>query len=174
MRLRELRDRHPGEVRLVQRAFVLVPDEGRHPIFTAYHVQHREAAARLTGLPFGLPEVGSPYPTSSWPALVAALWVRQEHPERFDAFDLALFEAFFRDTRDISNGEVLAQLARDHGLPEQRLSVALRAPSLRRAVMDEHRSAWEYDVSAIPSIVVDGEAVTGAVPLEQYEEALVG
>lgn len=140
----------------MHRAFVLVSEEGRYPGFTEYHLQHRRAARQMTGLPFDLPAVGSPYPTSSWPAQCAALWMRRHHPERFEAFDLALYEAFFRGTRDISSREVLEELA---GLELPDLA------ALRPEVAAEHRQA---PASAIPCVVLDGQVLTGLV---DYQEA---
>jgi len=61
---------------------------------------------------FHLPAAGDRYPRSSLPALEAATWVRESHPVLFPAFDLALFEAFFGRTEDISMRTSSAQSKR--------------------------------------------------------------
>src|SRR4051794_20438602 len=104
-----------GRFELVHRSFVLV-EEGAYPVFTEYHLAHRRRARELTGLPYDLPPVGTPYPRSSLPSQEAVKWAQTRHPEQFDAFDLALYEAFFRETKDISNPAVLFQVAASVGL----------------------------------------------------------
>lgn len=139
------------------RAFVLVPVEGGRPAFADYHLQHRRRAADLTGLPFALPEVGSPYPRSSWNALQAAAWMRTHHPERFEAFDEALFRAFFEECRDLSDPAVLAALAGGE------LGYAPR-----EEVEADHQSALDLGIHSIPSVVVGDEVLSGAVAYEEY------
>lgn len=118
---------------------------------------HRRRAKELTGLPFSLPEVGSPYPKSSWPALQAAAWMRTHHPDRFEAFDEALFCAFFKDCRDISDPVVLKELA---GLE---LGYAPKEEIAR-----EHRTALELGIHSIPSVIMGQELLSGALPYEDY------
>lgn len=140
---------------------MLVPEEGSRPAFAEYHLMHRRRAAELTGLPFGLPEVGSPYPKSSWNALQAAAWMRTHHPERFEAFDEALFRAFFQECRDISDPAVLAELAG---------SELGYAP--REEIAREHRTAMELGIHSIPSVIIGRELLSGALPYEEYEKRL--
>jgi predicted DsbA family dithiol-disulfide isomerase len=104
---------------------VLVEEERSDRTFTEYHLAHRKRARELTGLPFDLPPVGAPYPSSSLPALEAAMWVRQRHPEQFDAFDLALFEAFFQRTEDISDSSVLGRIVSENGMDAAALAAVL-------------------------------------------------
>lgn len=169
MRLRQLKARYPGQIDLKHRAFVLVPED-RARTFTDYYLQHRRAAAQMTALPYDLPRVGDAYPRSSLPALDAAKWVEHVHPERFEAFDLALFEAFFRDTRDISGTTELVRLAGDLGLPGDDLAEALRAEAFRDSVLADHRRALESGITGIPTVLIGGYAISGAVPYEEYEQ----
>ena len=170
MRLRQLKERYPGRVALAHRAFLLRPED-RTQQFTEYHLQHRRAAKRLTGLPFDLPAVGDAYPRSSFSALEAAKWVERHHPERFEEYDLSLFEAFFAETRDISSAAVLADLAQRLDLPGAALAEALRAGELREAVWADHREAMEVGVTSIPTVVMGGYGISGAVPYEEYAQA---
>ncbi len=170
MRLRQLNEQYPGRITLAYRAFLLRPeDKTRH--FTEYHLQHRRAARQLTGLPFGLPAVGDPYPRSSFPALEAAKWVERRHPHQFEAFDLSLFEAFFAETRDISSPEVLADLAERLDLSGAALTEALRGGEFREAVWSDHQEAMEAGITGIPTVLMGGYAISGAVPFEEYARA---
>lgn len=171
MRLRELLRHAPAHVRLEHRAFLLRPDDQDRE-FTPYQLQHREAARRLTGLDFRIPEAGAPYPRSSFPALEAAKWVEAHFPDRFLLFDLSIFEAFFARTEDISSSNVLSDIARGVGVPPDGLSGALAARTYRDAVLRDHREALERGVTAIPTVDLGGRALSGAAPYADYATAL--
>ncbi len=171
MRLRQLRDEFGPQIEIEYRAFLLRPeDEDRQ--FTAYHLQHRRAARQMTGLPFDLPAVGTQYPRSSFPAHEAAHWVRQHHPAQFDAYDLALFAAFFEHTRDISDPVVLADVAREVEIDPAGLDEALQTRAHRDAVWAEYVTALDTGVQAIPTALIGGQAIAGAVPYEEYAQAM--
>jgi predicted DsbA family dithiol-disulfide isomerase len=83
--------------------------------------------------------------------------MRTHHPDRFEAFDEALFRAFFQECRDISDRAVLAELAGGEvGYAE------------REEVAAEHRSAVELGIHSIPSVVIGREVISGAVAYEEY------
>lgn len=150
---------------------MLVEEEREGRAFTGYHLAHRRRARELTGLPFDLPAVGTPYPRSSLPALEAARWVELRYPERLDAFDITLFEAFFRDTRDIADPQVLASLASDLGLDGEELRSSLARREHRPEVWEEYEDALRSGVRSIPTVRMGGQVITGAVPLEEYGRA---
>ncbi len=160
------------------RAFILIPQHNPAARFSEYHLTHRRAAAAQEGdaPPFDLPAVGSRYPVSSFPALEAAGWVRQHRPEVFPAFDLALYRAFFGATRDVSDPEVLRGIATEVlGRDAGELADAVRAGSLRPAILGEHREAVErWGIRGIPAVLVgEGEPIVGAVPYGQYRAAVL-
>jgi predicted DsbA family dithiol-disulfide isomerase len=168
--LRTLADQHP-EVEILHHAFILLPlDEER--TFTEYYLRHRRAAGEMTGLPYHLPEIGSHYPTSSLPALEAAEWVKEYHREQFAAYDLSLYEAFFRETRDISTPVILVDLAARLGLPGDELRDALARREYRARVFRTHHEAEKAGVTLIPTVVIGRRVLPGVVPAEQYDEAL--
>lgn len=151
----------------MNRNFVLVAEDRADRRFSDYHLSHRHAAAvqDADAPAFHLPAAGSHYPRSSLPALEAATWVREEHPARFPAFDLALFEAFFGRTEDISDPEVLSGLAASVGLDPSPLRKALVSGRYRGRVMQEHLEASDQGIHGIPTILVPGRApIVGAVP----------
>ncbi len=160
---------------IASRSFVLVPEERGDRVFTDYHRMHRRAAGEQdTDAPrFDIPPVGTRYPRSSLPALTAALWVRETHPERFEAFDLALFEAFFGRTQDLSDPDVLAAVAGSVGLEGNPLRAALSDVRLRKRVMEEHVEAVRNGLHAIPAVLVPGCApVVGAVPYAELRRVV--
>jgi predicted DsbA family dithiol-disulfide isomerase len=170
VRLRRLVEEFEGRIALEHRAFVLVPED-RSREFLPYHLQHRQAALEMTGMPYDLPAPGAGYPRSSWPSQMAAKWVRQQEPERFDAFDLALFEAFFASTEDISSPEALGNIAASAGIDRQKLLAALGDEELAESVFQDHRAALESGINAIPTALFGEYAISGAVPYEDYARA---
>ena len=160
------------------RAFILIARDDPQARFTEYHLTHRRAAAAQADdvPPFDLPPVGAPYPASSLPALEAACWVRRHRPDRFPAFDLALYRAFFGATRDVSDGGVLADIAAEIlGGNVGELAAALRAGSMRAVVVAEYREAVErWGIRGVPAVIVgDAAPLVGAVPYAHYRAAVL-
>lgn len=160
---------------MTHRNFILVADDRQDRKFSDYHLAHRQAAAiQDTDAPlFHLPAAGDRYPRSSLPALEAATWVRETHLGLFPGFDLALFEAFFGRTEDISDPEILARLAASVGLDASALRGALLSGTSRRTVMQEHLEASDLGIHGIPTLLIPGCApIVGAVPYADLERAV--
>ncbi len=157
------------------RSFVLVPEDRPDRTFTDYHRAHRHAAGvQDADAPrFQIPAVGDRYPRSSLPALEAATWAREEHPERFEAFDLALFEAFFGRTEDISDPLVLGRIGAMAGLEPSTLSDVLGTGRYRPMVFEEYLEAANQGIHGIPTILLPGQApIMGAVPYPDLKRAV--
>lgn len=163
-------------MRIVTRSFILRPDDRPDPVFSAYHLRHREAArTQAADAPhFDLPREGSRYPRSSLPALEAAKWVEAHAPGAFEAYDLALLEAFFGRSEDISDAERLVSLGRSAGVDPAGLREALAAQVHRRAVFTDHVEATErWGIHGVPAVLVPGvPPIIGAVPYAHYQQAV--
>lgn len=158
-----------------QRNFVLVPEDRADRTFTEYHRAHRRAAgAQDADSPaFQIPAAGDRYPRGSLPALEAATWAREVHPELFPAFDLAIFAAFFGRTEDISDAEILARIGASVGLDPSALGAALRSGQYRPIVLREHTAATDQGIHGIPAILIPGRApIVGAVPYAELRRAV--
>src|SRR5207249_4449307 len=102
------------------------------------------------------------------PALEASKWVEIHQPDRFEDFDLALFEAFFEQSRDISDPDILSLVAQAVGADGEALRQALATEDIREAVWEDHRTALEQGVTGIPNVTLDRYSISGAVPYEDY------
>jgi predicted DsbA family dithiol-disulfide isomerase len=162
-----------GRVELVRRAYLLLPGEGQRPAYDEYVVSHRVRAAQMNPeLGFAIPKVGQRYPRSSVPAQLVAAAVEEEHPERLEALEDALFGGMFRELRDVSDPAELRACVRAAGIPEVLVDRALSDAALRDRVFAEHQEGLEAGVQGIPALVVPGYApVTGAVPLDVLRRA---
>jgi predicted DsbA family dithiol-disulfide isomerase len=103
--------------------------------------------------------------------------------DRFDAMHRAIFEAIFRDGRDVGRVEVLADIAAAIDLPPDELKTALASGIHLARVIEQERQAADLGVTGVPAMFVGddpatAEPVIGAVPydwlLAAVERALSG
>lgn len=112
-------------------------------------------------------------------ALEAAEYAR-EHG-RFQAMHRALFDAFFREGRDLGDPDVLAEVAREVGLDPDGLREALAEERYTGRVLEQQMEARERGVDGVPALLVvsEGDAteepefVSGAQPLERIRSAVL-
>jgi predicted DsbA family dithiol-disulfide isomerase len=152
-----------------------VPEDRADRTFSNYHRAHRHAAGvQETDSPvFQVPAIGDRYPRSSLPALEAATWAREVQPGLFPAFDLALFEAFFGRTEDISDPEVLVCVGASVGLDPSALRPALETGHYRPVVLQEYLEATSQGIHGIPTILIPGQApIVGAIPYPDLKQAV--
>ena len=152
-----------------------MPEERADRAFTDYHRAHRYAAgAQDADSPaFQIPAAGDRYPRGSLPALEAATWVREVHPELFAPFDLALFEAFFGRTEDISDPKVLEKIAGAVGLEPSALRPALSTGRYRSIVLQDYLEATNRGIHGIPTVLIPGQApLVGAVLYTDLKRAV--
>jgi predicted DsbA family dithiol-disulfide isomerase len=99
----------------------------------------------------------------------AAKWAQTL--DQFDAYNEALFRAFFERGEDISDIDVLGKLARDLGLDGSNLRASLESKQFELSVIADEREAAELGVHAVPAFVFNRRfALTGvqsAAALEQ-------
>jgi predicted DsbA family dithiol-disulfide isomerase len=103
--------------------------------------------------------------------------------EKFQAMHRAMFEAFFRDGRDIGNIDVIADIGASVDLAPTLVKRALEAGTYLNRVLAQERRAPELGVTGVPAMFVGDDAATaepviGAVPYDWFkavvERALSG
>jgi predicted DsbA family dithiol-disulfide isomerase len=162
------------EARLERRAFLLMPRTGERPVYDEYVISHRIAARRnAPDLPFAVPRLGQPYPSSSLPAQLLALYVRSHAPERVEPLEDTLLRAVFVELADTGDPSVLRSCATAAGVDPGAVDAALSDPELREQAFREHAEASSLGISGIPALYVPGqEPVVGAVPTDVYRATL--
>ena len=90
---------------------------------------------------------------------------------KFQAMHRAIFEAFFRDGRDIGNIDVLADIGASVDLAPALVKRALEAGTYLNRVLAQERRAPELGVTGVPAMFVGDDAATaepviGAVPYD--------
>jgi predicted DsbA family dithiol-disulfide isomerase len=86
-----------------------------------------------------------------------------------EAIHDALYRAYFADGRDISKVDVLTDVARSVGLPENDAKEVLGNRIFKDAVDADWAKARAYGITGVPTFVAGGQAVVGAQPYEVLE-----
>ncbi|WP_436347092.1 DsbA family oxidoreductase [Natronorubrum sp. FCH18a] len=108
----------------------------------------------------------------SLPAQQASWYVKQEYPDQWAAFDEAIYDALWRDGRDIGDGEVLADIAETVGLPVDEIRSAIDDDGLRTELEDRFSMAQRRGITGVPTFISGEQVARGAVPPAQLEQLL--
>lgn len=73
----------------------------------------------------------------------------------------AIFMAGWRDGRDLSDRDLLADALSADGLDGPRLVAATRTPEVKDALLAQSQAAIERGIFGVPSFIVDGELLWG-------------
>ena len=86
---------------------------------------------------------------------------------------LALFDAHFQQRRNVSDPDVLVDVAVSLGLDPAGARVALDDPALGQIVRSEQAQAYDMNISGVPAMIVQGKfMIPGAQEPEVYAQAL--
>ena len=93
---------------------------------------------------------------------------------KFDAMHRAIFEAFFRDGRDIGDVDVLADIAASIDLGPALVRDALESATYLRRVLDQEQLSRQLGITGVPTMFIGddlqtAEPVVGAVPYDSLK-----
>ncbi|MCL9981644.1 MAG: DsbA family oxidoreductase [Erythrobacter sp.] len=102
-----------------------------------------------------------------------AFALEQAGPLVQTALKLALFRAHFNQRANLSDRDVLLDIAAGVGLHRAAAKAALDDPDLEARVLAEEQQAWDLNISGVPAIIVnDRFMIPGAQAPEVYVNAL--
>ena len=102
-----------------------------------------------------------------------AFALEEAGPQVQTALKLALFKAHFHERRDLSDREVLLEIAAGVGLHKLAAKAALDDPEVNARVEAEERQAWEHNISGVPAMIINGKfMVPGAQGPDTYVNVL--
>ncbi|MFC7215540.1 DsbA family protein [Saliphagus sp. GCM10025334] len=116
----------------------------------------------------------------SYDAQLASLAVSSAVPERWEAFDVAIYDALWQDGRDIGDRDVLLEIADEVGVSGDVVREALEddggdeGESFHSRLEELFSEAGRAGVRGVPTFVYDGYAAQGAVPPEHLERLVEG
>ena len=87
-----------------------------------------------------------------------------------DEFHNGVFRAYFADGKNIGDISELVLLAGQIGLPEKEAREVLEARSFKEAVDRDWDHSRMMGVTAVPTFIMDSQAVVGAQPYEVLEQ----
>ncbi len=79
-----------------------------------------------------------------------------------DAFHDAVFRAYFADGRNIADVNVLADIATAAGLDAEQAHNLIAARTFKETVDADWARAYESRVTAVPTFLMNGQALVGA------------
>jgi predicted DsbA family dithiol-disulfide isomerase len=94
-------------------------------------------------------------------AQAVSLYVKNEHPDQWMALDGALFAALWEDGRDISDEDVLAEVASSVGVDGNAVRDVIADDEQRQRLFERFADARHDGVTDVPTFVVDGRTTTG-------------
>lgn len=89
-----------------------------------------------------------------------------------DSFHQAVFQAYFVDGKNIGKVDELIALAKSIGLPEKEARSVLQLRSFKEAVDSDWSRCGDLGITAVPTFVVDNQALVGAQPYEALEQLM--
>ncbi len=188
--LKELEGEIAAEIRW--RPFELNPDMPQEGEEQEAHLQRKyrrpaEEGAKLRGQMKAIAEgagvslsfegVGEAPPAMMWNTRechkLLGLALEQAGPEVQTALKLALFRAHFNERRNLSDRDVLLDIAASVGLHRGAAKAALDDPDREARVLAEEQQAWDMNISGVPAMIVEGKfLIPGAQAPEVYVNAL--
>lgn len=107
-------------------------------------------------------------------AQIASLYVKHNHPDQWLTFDEAVFDALWKEGRDIGDVAVLSDIAESIGIEGDEIRDAVTDDQLRDSLFEKFTEAQQDGVTGVPTFAYDGHAARGAVPPEQLERLIQG
>ena len=99
-------------------------------------------------------------------------WADTDHPERADAVHDGFYRAYFVDRRNIAEEDVILDVVRAAGLPEDEARDVLATRRFKDAVDADWAKSQQYGITGVPTFVCGGYGVVGAQPYETLVQFL--
>jgi len=87
-----------------------------------------------------------------------------DHPEAFESFHRSLFDALWREGRDIGDVAVIEELAIEAGLPDGYVTETLDSEESMEALESAFTEARSRRITGVPTFMYGEHAARGAVP----------
>ncbi len=173
MRIERLKQEHGVQIKWVH--FPLHPDtpqEGRslEDLFAGrgFDIPKMQAQMRARMEAEGLPYGNRSMTYNSRLAQELGAWADTQPGG--EAIHDALFRAYFVDARDISDADVLVEIAAAVGLPADQAREVIEKRTHQAAIDTDWNKSHQYGVTGVPTFVAGGHGVVGAQPYEALEQ----
>jgi predicted DsbA family dithiol-disulfide isomerase len=103
------------------------------------------------------------FTTNSKDALLLAEAAKQEGRDRFYILHEKLFAAFFVDSRNIGDRDVLREIAAESGIDSAVVESAWQDSQYEQRILSNYQQARHHEIQAVPSFIFGERKLTGVV-----------
>ena len=139
------------------------------PMRGEYSLRDISRSARFHGVTLVMPE---PFPVNALAPSRAYYWLLDQDAEEAKTLAKALFGAYFAAGRNVSQAEVVADVAAEQGGDREALLAALGDPAVKDRLRRETDEALERGAFGSPFVFVDGEPFWGNDRLDMVDKWL--
>ena len=139
------------------------------PMMGEYSRRDMERSARRLEVPFAFPE---PFPIPTVAACRAVYWMEGIDAGATKPLAASLYRAYFIDGRNISEPEVVADVASGSGADRDALLAGIQEPAIKERLKEVTNSAVERGIFGSPFFVVDGEPFWGHDRMDEVDRWL--
>ena len=139
------------------------------PMMGAYSRHDMTRSARRLELPLTFPE---PFPIATVAACRAVYWLERTDAAVAKALAQALYRAYFVDGRNISEPDVVADVAAEAGADRDALLAGIQEPAVKDRLKEVTGAAIERGVFGSPFFLVDGEPFWGHDRMDEVDRWL--
>ena len=139
------------------------------PMMGAYSRRDMERSARRLDVPFAFPE---PFPIATIAACRAVYWMEGVDVGATKSLARALYRAYFVDGRNISEPDVVADVAAESGADRDALVAGIQEPAVKDRLKEVTNNAVERGIFGSPFFIVDGEPFWGHDRMDEVDRWL--
>ena len=132
-------------------------------------MQNLEAVAREEDIPIA----EHSFTTNSRDALLLAEAAKESGREKFYDLHEKLFTAFFVDSKNIGDRNILREIADSSGIHADTVESAWQDEKYQQRIMSNYRAARTLDIQAVPSFIFGERKLTGVVSEDVMRSAAV-
>ena len=103
------------------------------------------------------------FTTNSRDALLLAEAAKESGREKFYKLHDKLFTAFFVESRNIGDRNILRDLANSSGIPDETVNSAWQDEKYQQRIISNYHAARQFDIQAVPSFIFGERKLTGVV-----------
>ncbi len=97
----------------------------------------------------------------------------QELAKGYDSLRDRLYKAYFEESLNIGDIDVLVRIAQSGGVPADDARRALTERTFKAAVDADWQAAHRYGITGVPSFIAGGQKLVGAHPYEVLEKLVI-
>ena len=139
------------------------------PMLGEYSRRDMQRSARRLQVPFRFPE---PFPIATIAACRAVYWMERAEADGAKPLAKALYRAYFVDGRNISEPDVVADVAADSGADRDLLLAGIQEPAIKDRLKEVTNDAVERGIFGSPFFMVGDEPFWGHDRMDEVDRWL--